>query len=190
MRDYIAEKWKPALEQNNLRTFDDFWNLKTGWFEPPNKGRGGWSGVARCELNHPVGGTSCVFLKRQENYITRNWRHPFRGVPTLRREFLNILRYRARGIPTLTPVYYAERRIGRNRQAVLVTEELAGFRSLRDCVREWERSGWPPRETKLQIIETVADTLRAIHRSHLRHKSFSPNTFSCGSTPTGDCKRA
>jgi hypothetical protein len=87
MNDYTAAEWKGIFAFNGLRTFDDFWKLEAKWFEEPNKRRGGWSGVARCELKLPEGGKAAVFLKRQENHITRTFTHPIRGLSTFVREF-------------------------------------------------------------------------------------------------------
>ena len=87
MNEYTAAEWKDTFAFNGLRTFDDFWKLEAKWFEEPNKRRGGWSGVARCELNLPGGGKVAVFLKRQEHHITRTFTHPVRGLSTFVREF-------------------------------------------------------------------------------------------------------
>ncbi len=174
MRDYVAENWRACLEQNGLRSFDDFWNLDARSVEERNERRGGWSGVVRHELTQPSGKKVAVFIKRQENHVRRTWRHPIRGMLTLELEFKNILRYHENQIPTLTPVFYAQRLSGGAWRAVLVTEELSGFRSLADFVSEWNRAGWPPRETRRKVIEVVADLLCSIHRHHLRHDCFFP----------------
>ena len=92
MNEFIAPEWQPILAFNGLRSFDDFWEFEANWFEEPNQRRGGWSGVARCELKVPEGGTRRVFLKRQENHTTRTFTHPIRGMATFVREFRQILR--------------------------------------------------------------------------------------------------
>ena len=171
MNDYIAAEWQRIFDFNGLRSFDDFWKLEAKWFEEPNQRRGGWSGVARCELKLPEGGTTRVFLKRQENHITRTFAHPIRGLPTFVREFENIMRYRERGIPSLTPLYFACRDEGGNQRAVLLTEELVGFRSLEELAGEWKTM---LRETRHAIIRTVAKLLRQIHTNGLTHNCFYP----------------
>lgn len=114
--DAAAER---LLAHNSMRDFDDVWALKTEWFEPPNDARGGWSGASRVVLDDPDGGTLAVFLKRQEDHCTRTWRAPF-GAPTFRREYENILRLRALGIPAVRALYYGEaRREGRYRAAII-----------------------------------------------------------------------
>ena len=171
VNDYIATEWQRTFELNGLRSFDDLWNLDAQWFEEPNRRRGGWSGVARCELARPDGSVARVFLKRQENHITRTLAHPIRGVPTFVREFNSIMRYRRCGIPTLTPVYFGVRRNAQDQRAVLMTEELTGFRSLEDFAREWTTL-WP--SMRREIVEGVAQLLRKIHSHHLSHNCFYP----------------
>jgi len=171
MKDYLADDWQRIFEFNGLRSFDDFWKLEAQWFEEPNKRRGGWSGVARCELKRPEGGVARVFLKRQENHITRTLLHPIRGLSTFIREFESIMRYRRNGIPTLTPTYFAVRRQEGNDRAVLMTEELTGFRSLDELAREWRTM---PAVTRLAITRAVAQLLKQIHSHHLSHNCFYP----------------
>jgi len=171
MNDYIASEWQRIFAFNGLRSFDDFWKLEATWFEEPNRRRGGWSGVARCELKLPEGGSKRVFLKRQENHTTRTLAHPIRGLPTFAREFQNILRYRERGIPSLTLLYFARRDEGGNQRAVLLTEELVGFCSLEELAGEWKTMA---RETRHAIIRTVAKLLRQIHAKRLTHNCFYP----------------
>lgn len=83
MQDYINESWRRILAYNGLSDFDALWKLEAQWFEEPNYRRGGWSGVARCELKHPDGGTCAIFLKRQENHVARLWNYPIKGAPPL-----------------------------------------------------------------------------------------------------------
>ena len=171
--DYLALDWRRIFEFNGLRSFDDFWKLEAKWFEEPNQRRGGWSGVARCELKRPEGGTVRVFLKRQENHMTRTLAHPLRGELTFLREFRCIERYHQCGIPSLTPLYFAWRRVDGDHRAVLMTAALEGFGSLEDLARDW--SAAPPRpEVRRTVIRAVARLLAQIHSHQLRHNCFYP----------------
>ncbi len=173
MESFIATGWDKIFAFNGLVTFEDFWTRTVQWFEEPNQRRGGWSGVARCELSLPEGGAVRVFLKRQENHVTRTFLHPIRGIPTFEREFQNIMRYRAHGIPSLTPLYFGCRRQGGKQQAILLTEELSNFRSLHDLERCWQES--PPKATvRRSVVRAVARLLRQIHAQGLRHNCFYP----------------
>jgi hypothetical protein len=171
MNDYMAADWQRIFAFNGLHGFDDFWNLEAAWFEEPNERRGGWSGVARCELKLPGGDAVRVFLKRQENHTTRTLAHPFRGIPTFVREFRQILRYRRHGIPSLTPLYFACRSVNGERRAILLTEELAGYRSLEEISQHWRSV---PRSMRVAITTAVARLLRQIHSHRLTHDCFYP----------------
>jgi hypothetical protein len=169
MRDYVAEQWRSILEHNGLRTFDDFWAREIAWFEPPNFRRGGWSGVGRWELPDPQGRRVGLFVKRQEDHVTRTWHHPFRGMATLRREFRNLRRFQHARLPGPALLYFGERRVGGHLRAMLVTEELAGFRSLEAWTEEWTRQGWPPPAARQQWITAVADVVQRMHAHRLQH---------------------
>src|SRR4030095_5741238 len=110
MNEFLADDWRTIFEHNALRRFDDFWHREIAWLEKPNFRRGGWSGVGRWELTAPDGRRVAVFVKRQENHITRTLRHPVRGMATLRREFENLLLFRRCGVPTPALLFFAERR--------------------------------------------------------------------------------
>jgi hypothetical protein len=174
MKDYLDERWRDILAHNGLADFDALWRHPADWFEPPNRRRGGWSGVSRCELALPDGRRTAIFLKRQENHGTPTLLHPLRGVPTYLREFQRIMAYRQAGIPTLVPVYFGMRRVGGDDRAILVTEELAGFVSLEDCVQRWLQEGAPPRRQRLAILGEVAALLRRMHAQRIQHSCFFP----------------
>lgn len=174
MKDFTNERWRSILTYNGLSDFDALWKLEAEWFEAPNRRRGGWSGVARCELPLPEGGHAAIFLKRQENHGTRSLLHPVHGVPTFLREFKRIMAYRGNQIPTLEPVYFGMRSRGKDQRAILATEELTGFVSLEDRVLAWARDGRPPRTERLRILAAVAELLRKMHDHGIRHGCFFP----------------
>lgn len=188
--DYFASDWRGVLELNGLRSFEDFWGLKADWFEAPNERRGGWSGVARIELRLPDGGTRGAFLKRQENHVTRTWRHPLRGQATLAREFDNCLEFERHHIPTVKPLYFGLRRVDGDLRAVLLTEELAGFRSLADWMTEWRAQGPPAPRRRRQIAEALAAAVRLMHSRRFRHQCLYPKHLflrlpDAGASPRG-----
>ena len=174
MKDYLNEHWRAILAHNGLADFDSLWELKAQWFEEPNHRRGGWSGVSRCELKRPDGGTCAIFLKRQENHKARLWNHPVRGAPTFLREFQHVIRYRANGIASLEPIYFAMRKVGKDHRAILITEELTGFTSVEDQVQRWLKEGAPPRPVRLRILAAVATLLRDMHAHGIQHNCFFP----------------
>ncbi len=186
MKDYVNERWRTILAHNGLCGFDALWQLNTEWFEAPNQRRGGWSGVARCELKLPDGGTAAIFLKRQENHGTRSFWHPFSGVPTFLREFRRIMAYRQHSIPTLEPVFFGMRGHGSGQRAILATEELTGFVSLDNYEQGWACSGRPSRTERLSVLKAVAELLRAMHAHGIRHNCFFPKHVFIRINPGGE----
>lgn len=174
MNDFVAAPWREILDHNGLLSFDAFWELDAAWFEEPNRRRGGWSGVARCELPLPAGGTTAIFLKRQENHGTFSWRHPFKGIPTFLREFRKIEHYQACGIATLEPVYFAMQRTPTGHRAILVTAELTDFVSMEERVTGWMKDGAPPRAVRRAHLRAVADLLHSMHGHGIQHNCFFP----------------
>lgn len=174
MKDFLNQRWADTLRHNGLVDFDAFWNIEAGWVEAPNQRRGGWSGVSRCELSLPEQGTCGIFLKRQENHKTFSWRHPVTGIPTFLREFHLIMHYKACDIPTVEPVYFAQRRIAGRHRAILATEELDGFASLESHVQAWLQHGFPPLQDRQKTLTAVAGLSSKIHRCGIQHNCYYP----------------
>jgi hypothetical protein len=80
---------------------------------------------------------------------------------TLRREFRNLRRFNK---STARPRSDLLRRtpVEGHLRAILVTEELAGFRSLEAWTEEWARHGWPSLAIRQQWIAIAG----AVHRMH------------------------
>jgi hypothetical protein len=174
MNDFIAPGWEAILRRNGLGNFEDVWNIDLPLYEPANHRRGGWSNVVKAELNAESTDAKSVFIKRQENHTRRTLRHPIMGQSTYQCELHNIRRFAEIGVPTVTPIYFAQRRIGGNLRAVMITEALNGFRSLDDWMHDWEADGWPSREVRRLIFNSVARTLNALHARRVQHSSLYP----------------
>lgn len=175
MKDYVTPEWEHILRFNDLDGFNGLWELKADWFEPPNERRGGWSGVARIELDLPGGAKEAVFLKRQKNHTRRTLRSPISGEPTFAGEIKNILLLRQAGVPTMEPLYYGQRKVEGKWRAILVTRELVGFSSMNEVTDQWRKSGW--NKTSLcrrQLIRKLATTIRNMHEHKLVHNSLHP----------------
>ncbi len=174
MSDFLNPAWRAPLTANGLDSFDVLWNLQAPWFDEPNHARGGWSGVARIEIGSAAGMEHGFFLKRQENYRIFSWRHPVRGIPTLLREFRLILRYRAAGIATVDPVYFAMRFTAKGHRAILITVALDGFAPLDAYVAGWPTQGRPAPAERRRVLTAVADLTRRIHDRHIQHNCYYP----------------
>ena len=162
---------KQLLEHNNLATFEQLWALETPWFEEPNFRRNGWSGVVKYALLNEKGESTWVFIKRQENHNCKTFMHPFKGVPTFRREFINIKNLNNKKIPTLSTVYYAERSIDGNDQAILITLSLEGYQSLEEFCGNNINKNNPQRQA---IMSLAGQVTRKMHDAHFRHNCLYP----------------
>jgi hypothetical protein len=160
--------WQTLFAANNLDSFDAIWNLDTEWFEEPNKRRGGWSGVIKLDLNSPAGNVS-VFIKRQENHITKTFRHPFKGMPTFEREFKNILRMQKQNLPIMELAYFAKRISNGKLQAILITKALTDYIPLES--EKFLASGNLIKNTahKNELLSKVAESLQQLHQHHFQH---------------------
>ncbi|MBN2331867.1 MAG: inaA protein [Deltaproteobacteria bacterium] len=166
---YSNPHWLQLLQDNGLNDFDTLWDLEHDWFEPPNRRRGGWSGVCRLELKGEGGSVLSVFMKRQENHMARTLRHPFRGIPTSRKELLNLIRFRAAALPVPEIIYGADRVFQGRAQGILITRELTGYQSLDELLREWRIRGLPETFLAQLLFPPLSGMIRNMHQQGFRH---------------------
>jgi tRNA A-37 threonylcarbamoyl transferase component Bud32 len=171
MKTYIAKEWQGILRLQGLNSFDDIWNceknknFETHWVEEPNQRRGGWSGVVRIVLHDAAGKERVAFLKRQSKHLYYSIGNPFKGRPTFEREFRNIIRFNRHQIPTVTPIYFGQR----SKDAILMTEELTGYRPLKSWFEQWEKTGFPERALLDRIINELGRVVSKVHENHYKH---------------------
>src|SRR5690606_42016259 len=103
-----------------------WWDAEGEWVEPPNVRRNGFSGVHR--ITDARTGTA-YYVKRQTNHLYRSLRYPT-GRPPLLREWLNLRRCAALGIPLAAPVFFAMRRGKQGGEAGRVPRPLPTYASL------------------------------------------------------------
>ena len=131
--------------------------------------------MVRIELPGPDGRTTGLFLKRQENHTRRSLRHPLGGEPTFAAEIRNILAMQRARVPSLEPVYYAQRKVDGRWHVILMTRELLGFRPLDDWVRDWQAAGWANAAVnRLDVLTACARVLRRLHRAGFVHNAMHP----------------
>lgn len=171
MSSYVAEDWRPRLEAAGLGDFDAFWTRDLDLVDAPNRRGSGWSEVGRLPL---PGSSQAVYVKRQCNYVTRTLRHPFRGEPTLAREFRNISRFTAAGLPNMEVVFFAARRNASGTVAVLATAELVGFEPLDEVISAAHPAAMPSRGLRLAILRRVAELVARMHAAGLEHRCLYP----------------
>jgi hypothetical protein len=71
-------------------------------------------------------------------------------------------------------VYFGWRRQDGHLQAILITRELEGFRSLLAWQRQWSEQGRPPRARRRALLEAVATITRRMHACGLQHNCYYP----------------
>ncbi len=169
MKLFISPHYRHLLTRHGLNTFADFWDLPRHWVEDSNARRNGWSGVIRHTLADDEAGSFSMFVRLQENHNYRSPSHMLRWRPTLYRDFLNVRRMEKAGVPTVEPVFYAERREDGKLQAVLVTAALDGYRELNSIFEDSSVSA-PIRQA---ILRRIADAVWLLHCHRLQHNYLS-----------------
>ncbi|HRQ56105.1 MAG TPA: lipopolysaccharide kinase InaA family protein [Azoarcus taiwanensis] len=139
--------------------FAYWWSAPGEWVEPPNERRNGWSGMMRVP-----DGERTLYVKRQRNHMCRTWRHPL-GWPTASREWSYLHRLRQLGVPAPAPVFHDVRRTPEGVEAVLVTEELVGFRALDD------QHDLDPTH-RAALASEIGRMLGRLHGARLQHSSL------------------
>lgn len=137
-------------------SFDAWWSAPGDWVEEPNQARSGWSGVMRVTV-----GDALYYVKKQQNYRCRTWKHPF-GIPTVSREFQNILALSLLGLRVPVPVFHGVREHEGNTEALLVTESLDDFVDFDHL---------PPLSPAqaAQLAELAGNAVGRLHRAGFRH---------------------
>ncbi len=163
---YCNPSWKTTLQKQQLATFDQIWDFPIQWIDTPNQNRGGWSGVGCLEVlfgDKPV----TLFVKKQLNHTTRTVMHPLQGVPTFAKEFKAIRFLRAHGVATPNVVFFGQCRTSEGRQAILITEILAGYQPL-DVIFRGTLTLLQQRE----LLRCIAQTIRRMHKLGIQHRAL------------------
>ncbi len=163
---YCNPDWQTLLESRQLSTFDQIWDAPVEWIDAPNRNRGGWSGVGRMQFEKH-GKSITVYIKKQQNHLSRSLLHPVSGEPTFAKEFRYMRYLTQRGIQTPEPVFFAQRKNAAGHQAILMTEELEGFSSL----NQMNRHGLTILQQRT-LIACVANALRNMHNAGIQHRAL------------------
>lgn len=173
--EFWAAPWRRRLALCGYADFEILWGLDLRPFDAANESRGGVSTVALLELPTADGGNSRLVVKRQRNHQSRTWRHPFQGIPTLQKEFINIQRFVRHGLATIDPVYYARRRDRHGIRAILITEYLEGYQSFDVCLEAWANASAPVLADRREaVLQQAAELIARMHRSGFQHNCLYP----------------
>jgi len=173
--EYFNPNWRDILHNAKLDNFEAIWNLEFDWFEEPNIRRGGWSGVIKYPLNTTKGITD-IFIKRQENHISKTLRHPIKGIATFQKEFHNIQALTQKKAPTLELVYFGQR----DQQAILITQSLDAY-----CALDSTELYTLDLPQKPSLLTRVAAAMRLLHQHHFQHNCLYPKHIFVSNTDKG-----
>ena len=165
MQSVISPQYRQLLQQHQLANFEQLWKFQGDWFEPPNRERGGWSGVNHIELADGTGKIHGFYLKRQQGHLRRSWRHPIAGEPTFIREF-NILKHLNKSaVKTPTIIFFGCER----NKAILLTQALTDF----VAVDEWlNKHADASVSQQNSLMRALADAVRKLHLAGVQHRSL------------------
>ncbi len=172
--EFLAPAWRERLETSGLANFERLWRLELPPLDSPNTTRGGISTVGVLALAAHDRQDRRLVVKRQRNHQSRTWRHPLQGIPTSRKEFINIRRFECCGLAPPAPVFFAQRRDNRGTRAILMTEFLEGYQALDSVLAQWAREPGLGESVKDAILRPAADLVARMHRAGFRHNCLYP----------------
>jgi len=161
---FPSSECRELLRYNHISGFADAWALQLDWVEEPNIRRNGWSGLVRMSLDTPDGNKIEIYIKRQCRHNCRTRGHPFRGIPTFRREYQNILILQRIGVRCADVLFYGEEN---QREAVLILRGLSEFTDL----DEWNRNICPNLSDSdiKATLDSIANVLYLMHSHHYQY---------------------
>ena len=145
------------------QSYEQWLALPGEWVEPPNKRRGGMSGVQRVCLE----GRPLLYRKQQAGRTYLSVRHPF-GYPTVMRELEALQDCQRLGVAVPSVVYAGCLKQQGVWQGLLLTEALEGFKSLDECYVSGESLSWSDALHK-QIVRESGRMLGRLNAGRRQH---------------------
>lgn len=158
------------MKSLGLDEFQPLWEKQLERVDQPNRRGKGWSEVCRLKLSGKSNNTQYLYIKRQQDYGTRQWSNIFSKKPTFQVEYENLLWCAEHGIPTLRLVAYGQRQHEGAEQAVLVTAGLDDYLPLTDAY--WLKE--PDKARRRQLLSSVARQIFNMHRQGKIHNCLYP----------------
>lgn len=168
---HVAKPDREWIERFGWRSADDV--LTTAFFDVVAVSRS--SDVARVAVDAAIGGPTIVFVKRylygkRSQRIKQMFRGTLFGLSRARREYEFLSEMVRRGVPTVRPIAYGERRRGLFlHSSFLITEGAENCRSL-DLFYLGRLRDKPFGGTERRaFIKKLAATVRGMHDAGVRH---------------------
>lgn len=170
---YLNERYSKLLKQNGLQQFNDFMAYSGGRVLKRLPSRT----VTKVEFSNGRN-TSTFFLKRHmcnlwPSDLLRTLLSGF-SVSWGRKEWEVIEAFRKCGIQTLTPVAAGEQVSLLRQESFLMTEELTGFQSLENFLKEYFTPPLSVEKTteKRLLIKELAELAKTMHSAGFNHRDF------------------
>ena len=158
---YLSTEFRALLADSGLQLFHDFWSLPEEFVDQVNIRKGGWSAVSRLCVESPAG-SEVFFVKRQENQLRRRPMSPW-GKLTFAYEAEGILRNQHFQLPCVDLVGFGQRKIGRQRQAILITRGLE-YPSLAELLEQN-----PEHRNLTNVLNVAGKELLKMHNRRISH---------------------
>lgn len=172
--EYIDAQWEKRFQQSGHTSFEDWWDAEGSLvgkvnYRGANK-NASWSHVCRLRLNDG----STVYLKRQQNHFPTNLVLRLRRILSFEIEWKNYQKLIDASIPTLKIIYFSSRQSGKNKQCIIVSEELKDMTSAHDLINHFQSQGWPGRQQRLAMVDAVLTVVRKMHDAGMIHNALYP----------------
>ena len=154
---------------SNHWSFEYLWNIQADHIDDVNRRKHGWSAVSCISLKGEQ--DKRFFLKRQENYFSKNLRHPFRGELTLVNEHRILSFLQAHGVGTPTIAFFSSQYSANQARAILMTENLTDYHDLEYYLSHTDKFGVTER---YQLIKSIALEVRKMHTAGVQSRSLYP----------------
>tara|TARA_R110002072_G_scaffold281526_1_gene444068 strand:+ start:16522 stop:17373 length:852 start_codon:yes stop_codon:yes gene_type:complete len=171
---YINSKYSNLLASNNLLDFSAILNNKSiPWFEEPNIGRNGLSGVKKLKISDSQREFN-VFIKIQQNYYLNNKLSKFlpfiKKTLVAKREYNNIKKLSKNKIPTCEILYFKDYKS----QALLITKELTDYYDLKSVLYNLKDNLFPEEDVLKKIAKSLALEIARLHKTKYSHNCLYP----------------
>jgi len=141
-----------------LIDFETLWQASLPLVDAVNYRRGGTSSVSILKLNQKT-----IYLKRQQNHYCKDSNKPWCKIPTLYREFKNLVALSKTSINTAQWVFYLQNKD----KSMLAVEEIP---EAVDLIQFYKTC---PQKIN-QALDIVATAIADLHRYHWQHTALYP----------------